>query len=120
MAPTGAAPLVRPGADAGPRRLAGTGSWALRAGRAFPDNEVHHPYYILFGEGDFTCFVTHFTGTFTAPLEMPDGTVIQPTGKPFDVLYSTAARWRDDKIIEESSSTTTALSSSRSASPEAT
>jgi hypothetical protein len=35
------------------------------------------------------------------PLEMPDGTVIQPTGKPFDILYSTAARWRDDKIIEE-------------------
>jgi hypothetical protein len=30
-----------------------------------------------------------------------NGTVIQPTGKPFDVLYSTAARWRDGKIIEE-------------------
>ncbi len=27
--------------------------------------------------------------------------MIQPTGKQFDVLYSTAARWRDDKIIEE-------------------
>ena len=23
------------------------------------------------------------------------------TGKPFDLLYSTAARWRDGKIIEE-------------------
>ena len=32
---------------------------------------------------------------------MPDGTAIQPTGKPFDVIYSTAARWRDGKIIEE-------------------
>jgi hypothetical protein len=32
---------------------------------------------------------------------MPGGTVIQPSGKPFDVLYSTTARWRDGKIIEE-------------------
>jgi hypothetical protein len=74
---------------------------SIRFSRAFPDNKVQHPYYILFGEGDFTGFVTHFTGTFTAPLEMPDGTVIQPTGKPFDVLYSTTARWRDGKIVEE-------------------
>jgi ketosteroid isomerase-like protein len=56
---------------------------------------------MLFGESDLTCFVTHFTGTFTAPLEMADGTVIQPTGRPFDVLYSTTARWRDGKIVEE-------------------
>ncbi len=32
---------------------------------------------------------------------MPGETVIQPTGKLFDVLYSTAARWRDGKIVEE-------------------
>jgi hypothetical protein len=35
------------------------------------------------------------------PLGQPDGTTIQPTGKPFDVLYSTAARWKDGKIVEE-------------------
>jgi SnoaL-like polyketide cyclase len=74
---------------------------SIRFCRAFPDNKVDHPYYMLFGEADLTCFVTHFTGTFTAPLEMPDETVIQPTGKPFDVLYSTTARWRDGKIVEE-------------------
>ena len=27
--------------------------------------------------------------------------MIQPTGKSFDVLYSTAARWKDGKIVEE-------------------
>ncbi len=32
---------------------------------------------------------------------MPDGTVIQPTGQPFDVIFSTTARWRDGKIVEE-------------------
>ena len=35
------------------------------------------------------------------PLGQPDGTAIQPTGKPFDVLYSTAARWKDGKIVKE-------------------
>jgi hypothetical protein len=70
--------------------------------RGGPDNRVHNqPYDILFGDGDFTCFVTRFTGTFAAPLELPDGTRIQPTGKSFDVLYSTTAKWENGKIVEE-------------------
>jgi hypothetical protein len=69
---------------------------------AFPDNRVKNdPYDVLFGEGDFTCFVTRFTGTFTAPFELPDGSVIEPTGRSFDLLYSTAAKWRDGRIVEE-------------------
>jgi hypothetical protein len=56
---------------------------------------------VLFGTGDFTCFVTHFTGNFTGPMEMPDGTVFQPTGRSFDVLFSTTVRWRGGKIVEE-------------------
>lgn len=74
---------------------------SIRFCAAFPDNRVHHPYHFLFGEGDFTCFVTRFTGTFTGPLEIPDGTVIQPTGKSFDVIFSTTARWQNGKIVEE-------------------
>jgi hypothetical protein len=27
--------------------------------------------------------------------------MIQPTGKSFDVLYSTAAQWKDGKIVAE-------------------
>jgi hypothetical protein len=68
---------------------------------AFPDNKVKHPYDILFGDGEYTAFVTAFTGTFTAPLELPDGTVVQPTGKSFEVVFSTIARWVDGKIVEE-------------------
>jgi hypothetical protein len=68
---------------------------------AFPDNKVKHPYDILFGDDEFTAFVTTFTGTFTAPLELPDGTIIEPTGKSFEVVFSTIARWRDGKIVEE-------------------
>ena len=48
-----------------------------------------------------TCFVTRFTGTFTQALGLPDGSTIEPTGKSFDVLYSTAARWHDGRIAEE-------------------
>jgi muconate cycloisomerase len=75
---------------------------SIRFCNAFPDNRVHNqPYAALFGEGDYTSFVTRFTGTFTGPLELPDGTTIQPTGKAFDVLFSTNARWADGKIVEE-------------------
>ena len=45
--------------------------------------------------------VERFTGTFTGPLELPDGTVIEPTGKSFEVVFSTIARWQDGKIVEE-------------------
>lgn len=68
---------------------------------AFPDNKVKHPYDVLFGDGDFTAFVTTFSGTFTGPLELPDGTVVQPTGKSFAVMFSTIARWHDGRIVEE-------------------
>jgi len=69
---------------------------------AFPDNKVkNQPNDGLFSEGDFTCFVTRFTGTFPAPLKQPDGSGVEPTGKSFDVLYSTAAQWGDGRIIEE-------------------
>ena len=74
---------------------------SVRFCAAFPDNKVKHPYDVLFGDGDFTAFVTAFTGTFTGPLELPDGSVIEPTGKSFEVVFSTIARWRDGKILEE-------------------
>jgi ketosteroid isomerase-like protein len=45
--------------------------------------------------------VSSFTGTFIGALGLPDGTVIQPTGKAFEVAVSTIARWRDGKIVEE-------------------
>jgi SnoaL-like polyketide cyclase len=68
---------------------------------AFPDNKVTHPYDILFGDGEYTAFVTPFTGTFTGPLELPDGGVIEPAGQSFEVVFSRIARWRDGKIVEE-------------------
>jgi hypothetical protein len=63
---------------------------------------VTHPCDLLFGEGDINCCVGRITGTFTGPLELPDGTVIQPTGRSYDLLFTTAATWRGGgKIVEE-------------------
>jgi hypothetical protein len=35
---------------------------------AFADDKVRHPYEALFGQDEFTAFVTAFTGTVTGPL----------------------------------------------------
>ncbi|MGH2895444.1 MAG: ester cyclase [Solirubrobacteraceae bacterium] len=74
---------------------------SVRFSVAFPDNRVTHPYDILFGDGEYTAFVGPFSGSFTGPLELPDGSVIEPTGKSFEVVFSTIARWQDGKIVEE-------------------
>ena len=55
----------------------------------------------MFGEGEFTAFVTTLTGTFTGPLELPDGTVIEPSRRFFEVMFSAIARWHNGRIVEE-------------------
>jgi hypothetical protein len=46
-------------------------------------NAIHHP---------------HMIAHVTAP---PDGNVIAPTGKAFDVNFATTAKWDGDLLIEE-------------------
>src|SRR2546425_13326839 len=55
--------------------------------RIFPDLHVHTPYPVQCGSGDWITVVTHATGTFTGELTLPDGTVVPPTGKAFDVEF---------------------------------
>jgi predicted ester cyclase len=70
--------------------------------KIFPDNKVgNRPYKVLFGQGDWTCSVADFTGTFKGPMTSPDGTVIQPNGKKFKVEFCTVAHWKNGEIIEE-------------------
>jgi hypothetical protein len=48
--------------------------------KAFPDNHiVNNPYKILFANGDYTCSVADFTGTFKGPIK-------GLTGKSFSLL----------------------------------
>ena len=70
--------------------------------KAFPDNRVgNRPYKIFFGQGDYTCSVAEFTGTFSGTMTGPDGKVIPPTGKKFKVEFCTVAHWKNGEIVEE-------------------
>ena len=76
---------------------------AIEFFKTFPDNHVHNdPYKVLFGEGDWTCSVARFTGTMMGPMKGPDGKVIPPTNKRFEVEFCTVAHWNDNgEILEE-------------------
>lgn len=68
----------------------------------FPDVHVHNdPYPIQFGSGDWITVICRATGTFTGQMIMPDGKVIAPTGKAFDLNFATTAKWDGDLLIEE-------------------
>jgi SnoaL-like polyketide cyclase len=67
----------------------------------FPDVHVDNdPYPIQFGSGDWITVVTRTTGTFTGEMTLPDGTVIAPTGKAFDVDFGQTVKWDGDLVIE--------------------
>ena len=67
--------------------------------RSFPDMHVETPYPIQFGSGDWITVVTHATGTFTGEMTLPDGNVIPPTGKAFDVEFGQTTKWDGDRLI---------------------
>jgi SnoaL-like polyketide cyclase len=70
--------------------------------RLFPDVYVYNdPYLIQFGSGDWITVITRTTGTFTGEMILPDGKVIAPTGKAFDLNFATTAKWEGDLLIEE-------------------
>jgi hypothetical protein len=68
--------------------------------RIFPDMHVFSdPYPVQFGSGDWITVVTHATGTFTGQMALPDGTVIPPTGKAFDLEFGQTTKWDGDQLI---------------------
>lgn len=69
--------------------------------RAFPDVHVHSdPYPIQFGSGDWITVITRVSGTFTGEMVLPDGKVIAPTGKAFDIEFGQTVKWEGDLLIE--------------------
>ena len=77
--------------------------------RIFPDIHVHTPYPVQSGSGDWITVVTHATGTFTGEMTLPDGTVVPPTGKAFDVEFGQTVKWDGDQLIEIAAFYDTAL-----------
>jgi hypothetical protein len=70
--------------------------------KTFPDNRVENdPYMILFGSGEWTCSVAKFGGTMKGPMNGPDGKVIPPTNRRFEVEFCTVAHWKNGEIVEE-------------------
>jgi hypothetical protein len=67
--------------------------------RSFPDMHVNTPYPIQFGSGDWITVVTNVTGTFTGEMVLPDGRVIAPTGKAFDLEFGQTTKWDGDRLI---------------------
>jgi hypothetical protein len=67
--------------------------------QSFPDMHVNTPYPIQFGSGDWITVVTNVTGTFTGEMTLPDGNVIPPTGKAFDLEFGQTTKWDDDRLI---------------------
>ena len=68
--------------------------------RIFPDMHVYSdPYPVQFGSGDWITVVTKATGTFAGEMTLPDGTVIAPTGKAFDVEFGQTTKWDGDPLI---------------------
>ena len=55
---------------------------------------------IQFGSGDWIAVSMIMEGTFNQPIEMPDGKIIQPTGKKWRMSQAALVKWKNDKIIE--------------------
>ena len=67
--------------------------------QSFPDMHVITPYPIQYGSGDWITVVTNVTGTFTGEMTLPDGNVIPPTGKAFDLEFGQTTKWDDDRLM---------------------
>lgn len=65
-----------------------------------PDTRIEeHP--IKIASGEWTAVIGIMEGTFTEPMQLPDGTVIEPTGKAFKLTMCTVGHWKDGVMIEE-------------------
>jgi hypothetical protein len=62
------------------------------------ENPIHH---VRIGQGDYTAVTGIWRGTFTKPMVLSDGTVIQPTGKRFEIEMATIGRWNDKGTMDE-------------------
>jgi hypothetical protein len=58
-------------------------------------------HIVGFGFGEWTAGISISKGKWIKPITMPDGTVLQPTGRPVSLKIATIARWENDRIAEE-------------------
>ncbi len=69
---------------------------AIEFFQTFPHNRVQSDRYRgAFGQGDWTCTIARFTGTMKGPMKGPDGKMIPPTNKRFEIDFCTVAHGKD-------------------------
>ena len=65
-----------------------------------PDTRIkEHP--IKIASGEWTAVMGIMEGTFTAPMPVPGGKTIPPTGKPFKLAMTTIGHWANGVMDEE-------------------
>lgn len=65
-----------------------------------PDTRIQeHP--IRISDGRMTAVVGIMEGTFSEPMVMADGSVIEPTGKSYRIMMATIGRWENGVMAEE-------------------
>lgn len=68
-----------------------------------PDNRIiEHPVRFGSADAEWTAVGGFIEGTFTKPMVLADGTVIQPTGKKYRLPMATLGRWnKQGQMVEE-------------------
>jgi len=67
-----------------------------------PDNRIkEHPVRFGTADGEWTAVTGWLEGTFTEPMVLADGNVIQPTGKAYRIPMATIGHWNGDGIMFE-------------------
>ncbi|WP_172280151.1 ester cyclase [Chryseobacterium sp. LAM-KRS1] len=63
------------------------------------ENPIHH---VRIGQGYYTAVTGIWKGTFTRPMLLANGRIIQPTKKKFNIEMATIGRWNDrGRMVEE-------------------
>jgi len=67
-----------------------------------PDNRItEHPVRFGTADAEWTAVMGFLDGTFTKPMVLADGTVIQPTGKVYHLPMATLGHWNKQGVMEE-------------------
>lgn len=86
-----------------PLNATGYVNWLGQMKTAFSDLRVENqPYRQIIGEGDWTATVSMLSGTHNGNLTLPiylSNKPIPATGKKFNLLHYTIARWQNGKIV---------------------
>jgi hypothetical protein len=67
-----------------------------------PDNRItEHPERFGTADAEWTAVAGFLDGTFTRPMTLADGTVIQPTGKAYHLPMATLGHWNKQGVMAE-------------------